>query len=172
MNFSASTQLKLLADGLALVYHEARHARHLVKAGYISPAGWEHILGLPANRVEAWRTVQAVRQAAGEAENASNAAGCFEQRFKKSVDDLEELYTNPHWRHASAVGGHAWRGVAAAVSGLRDAIERAETSDVEIAAESLVAARHNNGPIRQKVKELDALIGVQSGDWWQCFSGT
>jgi hypothetical protein len=52
-----SSAVSLLADGLALVYHEGRHVRHLVRAGRVDPGGWEVLLSLPTNRVDAWREV-------------------------------------------------------------------------------------------------------------------
>lgn len=167
MGISTTDAVKLLADGLALIYHEARHAQHLVRAGHMSATGWERLLSLPANRVEAWRSILAVRETAADKQTAGQAAERFEHRFGKSVANLGDLYANGHWKHAAAVGGHAWRGVTAAVAALRDAIERAEAGEIEIAAQSLVTARHNNGVVREKIAELDAAIAVQTGNWWQ-----
>lgn len=171
MGISTTDAVKLLADGLALVYHEARHARHLVKAGHLSATGWERLLSLPTNRVEAWRTVQAVREAAADEQAAGKAAGRFERRFGKSLANLEDLYANGHWKHAAAVGGHAWRGVTAAVEALRDAIERGHVNEIEGAAQSLLTASHNNGAVRGKIAELDAAVGVQTGHWWEQSAG-
>ena len=163
--------VKLLADGLALVYHEARHARHLVKAGYLIPTGWENLLSLPTNRVEAWRAVQVVRANAANALTADKAISQFEQRFGKSLASLSDLYANEHWKHASAVGGHAWRSVTAAVGALAVAIEEGNISEIEGAAHSLLIARHNNGAIRDKIAELDTAVGIQTGPWWQYHMG-
>jgi hypothetical protein len=166
MALSTPDAVKLLADGLALVYHEARHARHLVKAGYLSTAGWERLLSLPTNRVQAWSVIQTVREAAAEARTASEAAVRFERRFAKSLADLQDLYTNDHWKHAKVVGGHAWYGVTAAVIALWDAIELGVASEVEAAAQSVLTARHNNGLIADKITGLDAAIGIRTGQWW------
>jgi hypothetical protein len=138
-----------------------------VRAGYVDSGGWEVLLSLPTDRVEAWRMVFRLRSEASTAENAGNSAvRVFAQHFRKTLEDLEALYQNEHWKHAAAVGGHAWRGVTAAVVGLRDAIALGDSVDVVEAARILVAARHNNGDVRHKIRELDQAIGHQTGTWW------
>jgi hypothetical protein len=98
--------VRLLADGLALVYHEARHVRHLVRAKYLSAAGWERLLNLPTNRVDAWRAVQGVRIAAAAARTANKAARRFELQFSKSQADIQDPYSNDHWtRRCAAMPG-------------------------------------------------------------------
>ncbi|MBI4523932.1 MAG: hypothetical protein HY695_09000 [Deltaproteobacteria bacterium] len=118
-------------------------------------------------QVEAWRTIQPVREAAANAQTAGQAASQFARRFGKSLADLENLYVNSHWKHAAAIGGHAWRGVTAAVAALRDAIEGGDIKEIEGATRSLLTARHNNGPVCAKITEVDGLVGIQSGEWWQ-----
>jgi hypothetical protein len=164
---SSTDAVKMLADGLALVYHEARHVRHLVKAGRLTRIGWERLLSLPTNRVEAWRALQDVRKDAATEKRASSAAGRFERRFGKSLADLQDLYANDHWKHAATIGGHAWRGVTAAVTNLCEAIELGDAPKIESAGGSVRGSRHNNGAVRDKLIELDAAIGVQTGQWWQ-----
>lgn len=157
----------LLADGLALVYHEGRNVRHLVRAGHVDSRGWEVLLSLPTNRVEAWRAILGLRLKASAAPNRGNrAARVFEQHFRKTLEDLEALYENEHWKHAAAVGGHAWRVVTSAVLRLRDALVSEDRLRVGEAANSLVAARHNNGYVRHKIRELDRAVGHQTGTWW------
>lgn len=163
---STRDAVKLLADGLALVYHEARHVRHLVKAGFLPASGWERLLSLPTNRVKAWQAIQDVRKNAADSKTPLQATRQFEQRYSRNLTNVHELYANKNWKHAKAVGGHAWRGVAAAVGVLQDAIVRGDISEIDQAAQSLVAARHNNGALRDKIRELDAAIGIQSGWWW------
>src|SRR3989442_15115044 len=50
--------MELLADGLALVYHEARNVRFLIRASVIPATGWEKLVALPTNRVDAWKKIQ------------------------------------------------------------------------------------------------------------------
>lgn len=164
---SSTDAVKLLADGLALVYHEARHARHLVRAGHLAAIGWERLLNLPTNRIDAWRAVQDVRKDAATAKTARDAVGRFERRFGKNLVDLQDLYANDHWKHAATVGGHAWRRVTAAVTSLSDAIELRHVEEIERAAQSLRTSRHNNGAVREKIGGLDTAIGIQTGQWWQ-----
>lgn len=159
--------IALLADGLALVYHEARHVRHLVRAGYLLCNGWEQLLSLPTNRVEAWRTIAPSRRAASGSPDRVRAAQAFERRFSKTVDDLRALYGLSHWRHASSVGGHAWHEVVALVSDLGDAIDQRDASVVLTVSEAILQGRHNNGFLRDKILGLDAAIGVTTGAWWR-----
>lgn len=105
----------LLADGLAPMYHEARHVRFLISAGHLPGAGWEQLVSLPKNRVEAWRVIRPVRESAASQPRAPDAARLLAVRFRKTPEDLHLLYADPHWKHASAVGGHAWRDVASSV---------------------------------------------------------
>lgn len=172
MTFSKTDSVKLLADGLALIYHEARHARHLVNPGYLSAAGWEQLLSLPTNRVKAWKVIHPIRENAANAPTADKALDRFELRFGKNLANLRDLFANEHWKHASAVGGHAWRSITAAVNSLGEAIKRGYSDDIEGAAHSLLIAHHNNGLIRDKINELDSEVGFQTGPWWQNYTDT
>ncbi|MEX0830954.1 MAG: hypothetical protein WD032_11980 [Nitrospirales bacterium] len=167
MDVYPTDMVKVLADGLTLVYHEARNVRHLVKAEHMPAIGWEHFSSLPKNRVEAWRAFQDVRKTAAVEQTADKAVKLFEKKFAKSLANLEDLYANPHWKHAGAFGGHAWCSVTTAVTSLRDAIERGEVGEIESATQSLLKTRHNNGAVRDKIAELDREIGVQTGRWWR-----
>jgi hypothetical protein len=40
---SLSNDVRLFADGLALVYHEARHLGHLIRDRHLAPSGWERL---------------------------------------------------------------------------------------------------------------------------------
>lgn len=159
--------ISLLADGLALVYHEARYARRIVNSGHLVPDGWEQLLTLPIDRVEAWRSILAVRQAASGQQTATQATALFERCFSKSVADLQRLYALPNWHHAGTVGGPAWRQVTAAVAELSIAIGTKKGPAIETAALKALASRHNNGPVRWKVRGLDTAIGVRTGPWWE-----
>jgi hypothetical protein len=171
MTITKTESVKLLADALALVYHEARNARHLVKNGYLLPNGWEQLLSLPTEKFEAWRAVQVVREDAANAITADKAIVQFEKRFGKNLASLSDLYANEHWKHASAFGGHAWRRVTTVIGALGDAIELGNISEIERAVSSLLMARHNNGQIRDKIAELDTTIGIQTGPWWRYHIG-
>ena len=158
--------MSLLADGLALVYHEARHVRFLISAAHLPDAGWEQLVSLPKNRVEAWRVIRSVRVSAAGRPRATDAARLFEARFRKTPEDLQLLYADAHWKHASAVGGHAWRDVASSVIALRDVIDQGPSGTIDAACARLLAARHNNGLLRDKIVELDNAIQVATNSWW------
>lgn len=159
--------ISLLSDGLALVYHEARHVRFLIRARHRPGAGWEQLVSLPRNRVEAWRAIWPVRESAARRPHAGDAARLFEERFGRSLEDLQVLYADPHWKHATAVGGHAWRDVASSVIALRDAIDQAPPGVVDPACARLLGARHNNGLVRDKIVELDHAVGIATNSWWR-----
>jgi hypothetical protein len=158
--------LALLADGMALVYHEARHVRFLIDGGHLDGRGWESIRSLPINRVEAWRVVDGVRQKSRSAKSAAELAETFRSRFGRSVSDLEDLFANANWKHAAAAGGHAWRGVVAAVIALAGSLDGSDPEGIAAAASALVSARHNNGFVSDKVSELDAHIGASGAAAW------
>ncbi len=158
--------MKLLTDGLSLLYHEGRHVRFLIKGGYLPPTGWEKLVSLPRNRVDAWKELQSVRQAARSRSSAREAVEIFQKRFGRSVEDLDTLYGNPNWKDAKAVGGHAWRCVTAVVCNLRAAIEHSDQREIRRGSASLLAARHNTGPLQCKIVELDQAVGSTTDPWW------
>ena len=159
--------LNLFADGLALVYHEARNVRHLFQKSDIPSAEWARLVSsLPKNRIDAWKQLQTVRQAARSSATAHDAARLFASRLGKSLNDLEVLYQDPNWKHAKAWGGHAWRDVTAIVANLGQAIDQCNLGRITAACAELLQAHHNNGPIRQKIVELDSAVGVTTDVWW------
>ena len=84
--------IKLLADGLSLVYHEARNVRHLIEEGHILSADWQRLLSsLSKDRVNAWKQLQSVRQAARQCSTAHDAMAVFIKRFAKNLSDLEAI---------------------------------------------------------------------------------
>src|SRR2546426_3598538 len=85
MTESQVEPINLFSDVLTLVYHEARHVRFLIEAGYIMPEGWDRIVSLPRNRIEGWRTLQPVRQASRRKSTAFEVTRLFEKRFGQSL---------------------------------------------------------------------------------------
>lgn len=143
------------------------NVRHLIKKGHVPSAEWQTLVSsLSGDPVEAWRQLQPVRGAARVRPSADEAAEVFARRFGKGLDELEELFKDPKWRHAKACGGHAWRLVVAIVADLRRAIDQADAVWIREACAKLLNARHNNGPLRQKVLELDFAAGVTTEAWW------
>ncbi len=158
--------VELLADAIALVYHEARNVRHLIQARALSAAGWERLVALPRNRVDAWKAVQPLRTAARRTTCADDAVRIFEERFRRDLLDLRTLFADPTWRHAKGYGGNAWRGVTSLVLTLRDAITEGGGGGIQEGRRQLVAARHNNGTLLDKILTLDHAIGARTADWW------
>ena len=166
-NLEHMDALTLFADGLALVFHEARHVRHLIKARYLDKDPWTSLISLPSNRIDAWRHLQTLRQIASTKSSAAQAAAIFEGKFNISLTALRELYENPHWRHASQVGGHAWLGITASVSALGSAIDNAEPLEINNQGNALLRAMHNNGRLANKIIILDSQIGAEPRQIWQ-----
>ncbi len=164
MSLSQTDAGKLLADGLALVYHEARYVRYLVEEQNLPCSGWGRLSSLPLERIAAWRAVQAPREAAAKAQSVREATGCFERQFERSLADLEDIYANGRW--PKRVGGKAWHNITAAVAALRDAMQQGDISEIATAAHLLVEMPHNTGAVREKIIKLDAAVGVQTGRWW------
>jgi hypothetical protein len=159
-------ELILFADGLTLVYHEARHVRFLIRGAYVAGPEWANFVRLPKNRIEAWKGLQPLRQVAAYKQSAKEAAEIFRRHFGRDLDDLERLYANPHWKHARAVGGHAWRNVTSLVSKLGEAIDHCDPSQTEVACAQLLQATHNNGRLCEKIIDLDGVVGIITDESW------
>jgi len=159
--------IELLADGLALICHEARNVRHLIQARAIPATGWDRLVALPKKRGDAWKEVQALRMAARRCSTATECAHVFEKRFGWTILDLRNLFANPNWKYAKGYGGNAWLGITALLLSLQDAIAQGEEKSIQRAAQSLVAAKHNNGTLRDKISGLDQAVGATTADWWE-----
>jgi hypothetical protein len=94
------------------------------------------------------------------------AATAFSERFGRSLEHLRELHENPRWKHASAVGGHAWRAVTRLVTDLGAAIDQGDVAAATTTATELLQAHHNNGPLRRKIMALDSAVGVKTNPLW------
>jgi len=158
--------IRLLADGLALTYHEARHVRVLTKAGHLPLDDWAAFIDLPRDRVEAWRTVLPRRQAASLETDARAAEAVFEAEFGRPAAALAVLFSNPHWIEA-AVGGQAWRHVMACVLTLRDTLDSGDPAGFTPACARLVNIRLDDGRLRDRVTGLDRAIGFATHPLWQ-----
>ncbi len=148
-----------LSDYVSLLYHEARNVRHLIRAGHISPEGWEKIINLPNNRNDAWKAIQPIRSSAKQSESVAKCLRVFEQRFDADLDTLQEMFDNSNWRHAKMYGGNAWARICATVSQLAEALRSEQIPEQEVALEMLRRAEHNTGTVERKLQMLDAELG-------------
>ena len=165
--WQVSDAIKFLADGLTLVYHEARNVRCLIEKRHLTRDGWERLISsLPKDRGEAWEVLQTHRKAARSVSTADKVAQVFEKRFGCSLEDLDRLYKNPNWKHAKAYGGHAWCRVTQLVMKLRDALDSSDRAAIDTLCDALLQARHNNGALRDKIKELDCQASITTESWW------
>jgi len=145
-----------LTDFVTLVYHEARNVRHLARAGIVNPADWKYLIALPTNRHEAWAALQTVRRSAQAEIGAGGVLRQFHTRFHVALPQLEELFSNPAWRHSS-YGGNAWLGITGSVRRLADCLEHGRDEEAADILEIVKRAQHNTGTVAEKLRRLDGL---------------
>lgn len=144
-------------DYVALLYHEARNVRHLIREGYLPPGRFTRLVGLPKNRSAAWEALQDLRTEAKQVDSASEAEAVFCRRLGVSLEDLVLLFQDRHWRHSSR-GGNRWADVATAVSKLRDAIERHDLAAASACVSEVALMHHNTGIVGEKLRRLDGAL--------------
>ena len=144
---------EIFVDVLALTYHEARNVRWLLQEGLVERDQWVPLTQLAHNKFIAWNQLSDLRTIARES-GVGRAPEVFEERFGCGVEDLAVLYEHEGWRNSAAVGGNAWRAIAAAVKDLRDALLREDESGDELAVEVL-QMRHNTGLVGEKLEVLE-----------------
>jgi hypothetical protein len=154
---STATHLALLADYLALVYHEARNVRHLIHAGFLEPGPWARLTSLPVNREKAWSGLQSTRTAARKAQRPCDVLSAFERRFQISLQQLIGLYGHQAWR-GGAHGGNAWKGIAQLVSDAAEHLEANSIAETQETFDRLAKAHHNTGLVGEKLHRLDRVI--------------
>jgi len=155
MNQEPPTPQDLFVDCLALVYHEARNVRHLIKAKHLPSTGWEQLRSLPTNRNEAWAHIQSCRRQARQARSASEAAQVFARQFGVGLTGLLDMYENPNWHHAKGYGGNAWAQITRDVIALRKALDGNGSAEFQALVIRLSECRHNNGKLTDKLRALD-----------------
>ena len=166
MDKNSTVPLRIFVDGLALIYHEARNVRFLIKDGNLEPDRWEELIKLPKNRGKAWEQLQTLRGIGKESSLASQASARFAAKFGPSVDELITLYQNPHWKDAAGYGGHKWINVTEIVRDLGSALEEGRANDASVFCDDLIASSHNNGLVRDKIRRMDESIEVNTDPWW------
>ena len=149
--------LPLLVDYTALVYHEARNVRHLIKKQDIETESWNHLVALPKNKEEAWKELQGICSEAQKTETVRAALLPFERRFKVTLDQLQVLYDHPSWRN-SACGGNAWKKITELVRCLAVALEKGQSDEVSRLIVMLSQARHNTGSVVTKLHQLNEAL--------------
>ncbi len=161
-----SDALKLFADGVTLAYHEARNVRHIIKDHYEPQDGYERLVNLPANRLKAWEALQTTRKTARDLSTADKVLQVFQKRFDCDLADLERLYRHPKWEDAKGYGGHAWIRVTQLLLSLRDALSNSDRAAIAAVCDALLQARHNNGTLRGKIRDLDTYASITTDSWW------
>lgn len=146
-----------LIDYVALVYHEARNVRHLIRKRAVEPESWKCLRGLPVNRNKAWKALQDIRSEAQKAGTVRAALLPFKRGFKVTLEQLQGLYDNPAWRDAD-YGGNAWKAITELVRRLAVALENGQSDEVSGLLAMLSQAQHNNGSLTTKLRQLDEAL--------------
>lgn len=151
---------RAMVDHVALVYHEGRNVRHLIRAGAIDLTGWKYLVALPMNRDSAWAELQDVRQAARMEASVAGSLCQFESRFHVALVRLEELYGHAAWRN-SKCGGNAWLGITKLVRRFADCLDCGLVAEAAGVHQSLRSARHNTGSVAEKLAGLERTLSAQ-----------
>lgn len=144
-----------LCDSIALIYHEGRNVRHLIRANLLEKERWRFLVSLPANRDEAWSQIAPLRDKAKLASSVDGALRVFENRFHASLTDLEEVFGNKNWRHARMYGGNAWKAIVILILELANALRSGNLEAAQDLITQLKSARHNTGSFYDKLARLD-----------------
>ncbi len=146
-------------DFLSLVYHEGRNVRYLAQGGYLDRSPYRRLIhDLPAERGEAWKTLQTFRKAAANKPSAKAAEEVFKIQFGITVEQLLALFENPNWRHAPMRGGNPWANITRAVIELRNALEQRDRKEASRLLHLIPLLPHSTGMLGEKLRTLDALL--------------
>ncbi|MEW6246642.1 MAG: hypothetical protein AB1555_08030 [Nitrospirota bacterium] len=118
---------------------------------------WEHLVGLPKNRNEAWKALQSTRSEAKQAETVQAALLPFEQRFKVNLEQLHKLFGHPAWRN-TRFGGKRWKAITELVQSLAASLENGQSDEASNLLAKLSQAQHNTGLIATKLRDLDEAL--------------
>ena len=144
------------ADIVALLYHEGRNVRHLVKNSKLPlTEGLQTLInGLARNRFDAWKQIQPLRRKASKARSGGDVLQVFERKFRLTLDDLVALYAHPSWK-GTPYGGNAWLPIARKTAKARNILEAGLENEARQLLEEIMESCHNTGKVCSKIKELD-----------------
>ena len=149
-----SNQMAELVDLICLVYHEARNVRHPIKHGRLSTDGiYRKLLNLAKNRATAWDQMAQVRDKAARAKTPVDAAMVFQEVYDLTLNDLQQLYRQPFWRH-SPTGGNKWSDITKAVENLMTCMVSGQSAPAIALICEILDMRHNTGLVRAKLECL------------------
>ncbi len=152
-------EFNVLCDGIALIYHESRNVRHLLKKDLLKAEPWCFVVSLPTNRDDAWREITLLRDKARQAPSVDGALNVFKSRFHVSLSELLEMFANENWRHERFYGGNAWTNITELAVQLAEALRSGERDAVCRFATRLMEARHNTGSVKEKLARLQKNLG-------------
>lgn len=142
------------ADLVALLYHEGRNVRHLVKKGHpIDPKFLALREGLATNRCQAWKQIQPLRLQASKARSGEEVELIFRQQFNLTLDDLVVLYTHPSWK-GTLYGGNSWLPIAHKIKEVRDLLDSGREDEAGFLMGLILEMSHNTGKVSEKLRNL------------------
>jgi hypothetical protein len=142
-------------DIVALVYHEGRHVRHLLRNGQILDPKYVVLRNnLAQNQNEAWRQMQSVHHLASHAQSAGSAKRIFERQFGLTMDEMVTLYSDPAWSETH-YGGNAWLQVTHGANELANYLDLGREDEARRLLFSILRSSPNNDTIIKKLHELD-----------------
>ena len=142
-------------DLMALLYHEGRNVRHLVKQSHpIDPKFLSLRKRLAANRFQAWIQIQPMVLDARKAQSYKETELIFKHQFKLTLDDLVVLYTYPGWK-GTQYGGNAWLPIACKLKEVRDLLDSGRECEASGLMSLILEMSHNTGKVSDKLKNLD-----------------
>ncbi len=144
-------EFNVFCDSVALIYHESRNVRHLLRAGSLNPPEpWRFVVSLPTNRDDAWREIAPLRDKARQTLSVDGALNVFKCRFHVSLIDLSEMFANENWRHARLYGGNAWAGITGLALQAAEALRSKDGDAVHKISTQLKEARHYTGSVQER----------------------
>lgn len=157
-------------DYVALLYHEARNVRHLVKLGAVSTSDFARLIALPTNKYAAWSEISRMRTKAASGKGEA-AIGIFESAYGVTLGDLAALFARPEWKNNSpGYGGNRWTEIAKAVQDLRDVLAQGDSVAAAGLETTIKAMKHNTGIVGDKLSNLNSKLPI-SGSHNQRASG-
>lgn len=148
--------LSKFADLVALLYHEGRNVRHLVKKdSAIDPKFLSLRDKLPTNRCKAWNEIRPLRLESSQARSHKEIECTFERHFKLTLDDLADLYSYPGWK-GTLYCGNAWLPIAHKVMEVSHLLDCGKEEEANCLVRLISEMDHNTGKVSAKLKNLDS----------------
>ena len=147
-----------LVDFICLLYHEARNARHLIKAAKLSnELKYSKLRTLPKNRDEAWQHMGRLRDKAVNISQISEVKRLFEYEYGINLEELLILFREEGWK-GSLYGGNKWAPICSQIIELLEAIESGDNLKSSKLFAIIPKMEHNTGTVEEKLRRLKGSV--------------